>query len=81
MNVSVSPLLPPKNAAEHLALSTKALEKWRCQGTGPRYLKLGNRIRYRLEDLIEWMPTLRTSTISARNGSIFLDLRARPEGS
>ena len=63
MSVSFPLLLSPKDAAKHLALSEKALEKWRCQGTGPRFLKLGNRIRYKLDDLIEWAEqTARTST-------------------
>lgn len=32
-------------------LSPRTLERWRFQGTGPRYLKVGGRVVYRLEDI------------------------------
>jgi hypothetical protein len=32
-------------------LSPRTLERWRFQGTGPRYLKIGGRVVYRLEDI------------------------------
>ncbi len=32
-------------------LSPRTLERWRWLGEGPRYLKLGGRIVYRLEDI------------------------------
>ena len=32
-------------------LSPRTLERWRFQGTGPRYLKVGGRVVYRLEDV------------------------------
>lgn len=32
-------------------LSPRTLERWRLQGTGPRYLKVGGRVVYRLEDV------------------------------
>lgn len=42
------------DAAVHLGLSPRTLEKHRCYGTGPVYRKLGGRIVYRLEDLEAW---------------------------
>ena len=42
------------DAAVHLGLSPRTLEKHRCFGTGPVYRKLGGRIVYRLEDLDNW---------------------------
>lgn len=63
LNAELSPLLLPRDAAKHLGLSEKCLEKWRYRGTGPRYLKLGNRIRYTLKDLTAWAEqNARTST-------------------
>ncbi|WP_211232363.1 helix-turn-helix transcriptional regulator [Pseudomonas cremoricolorata] len=36
------------------AVSVRTLANWRSQGTGPKFVKLGGRIVYRLEDVIEW---------------------------
>jgi predicted site-specific integrase-resolvase len=44
--------------AEHLArrwaLSPRTLERWRGSGRGPKFLKLGGRIVYRLDDIYEY---------------------------
>jgi predicted site-specific integrase-resolvase len=32
-------------------LSPRTLERWRFQGTGPHYLRVGGRVVYRLEDV------------------------------
>jgi hypothetical protein len=37
--------------ARRWALSPRTLERWRCHGTGPSYLKIGGRVVYRLEDI------------------------------
>ena len=51
------------DAAVHLGLSPRTLEKHRCYGTGPVYHKLGGRIVYRCEDLDAWAEQgLRRST-------------------
>lgn len=34
-------------------ISPRTLERWRWLGEGPRYLKVGGRVIYRLEDIIE----------------------------
>lgn len=38
-------------AANHLGLAVSTLNKWRCLGGGPQYLKLGKAVRYRRTDL------------------------------
>lgn len=43
-----------QQAANHLLLSYKTLEKWRSLGVGPRFCKMGRRVRYRLVDLNDW---------------------------
>jgi len=35
-------------------LSPRTLERWRWLGEGPRYLKLGGRVLYRVEDVEEF---------------------------
>lgn len=44
------PLTTPQ-AALYLGLSKSTLECWRARGEGPRFLKLGRAVRYRVEDL------------------------------
>jgi hypothetical protein len=33
------------------SLSPRTLEGWRSSGSGPKYLKIGGRVVYRLEDI------------------------------
>lgn len=42
------------DAAIHLGLSPRTLEKHRCYGTGPTYRKLGGRVVYAIDDLEAW---------------------------
>jgi len=47
--------LKVNDAAEHLGLSASTLNKWRVEGKGPRFVKLGRAVVYRLSDLDEWL--------------------------
>lgn len=46
--------LKTPDAAIHLGLSARTLEKHRCFGTGPVFRKLGGRIVYAIDDLEAW---------------------------
>jgi len=37
--------------AERWKISYRTLERWRWSGGGPRFVKIGHRILYRLEDI------------------------------
>lgn len=37
--------------AERWRISPRTLERWRWLGQGPRYLKIGGRVVYRIEDI------------------------------
>jgi hypothetical protein len=37
--------------ADRWNISARTLERWRWLGVGPRYLKIGGRVVYRLEDI------------------------------
>lgn len=50
-----SPLLDAAAAAEFLGLSESTLAKLRLSGGGPQYCKLGRRVVYRRDDLLEWV--------------------------
>ena len=43
--------LTQNDLAERWSLSPRTLEQWRWRGVGPRYLKLGGHVVYRLEDV------------------------------
>jgi len=55
------------NAAGYIGVAEKTLAMWRCQGTGPRFIKRG-RVFYYKEDLDEWLgqATRVTSTAQAK---------------
>ena len=43
-------------AAKYLELSEATLKRWRSQGLGPKFFRLGQRkVRYRQDDLDEWL--------------------------
>jgi len=68
--------LPPRylrtpEAARFLGLSPRTLEKHRTYGTGPRYLKLGGRVVYAIEDLQAWAARgLKSSTSDPGVGTV-----------
>jgi hypothetical protein len=43
--------LNQKGLAERWQMSPRTLEQWRWQGKGPKFLKIGGRVVYRLEDI------------------------------
>jgi len=48
------------------SISPRTLERWRWLGQGPRYLKIGGRVVYRLEDIEAFeAQQVRTSTANA----------------
>lgn len=57
-------LLNEDEASKFLGFKNRTLQKWRCTGNGPKYVRAGGRtIRYRLDHLLEWVEErVRTST-------------------
>ncbi len=53
--------MDPKNAATYCGLSVKTLAMKRCDGTGPKFVKLG-RVFYYREDLDNWLRSARVSS-------------------
>lgn len=55
--------LHPDEAADRLGLRPYTLRQMRRRGDGPPYLRIGNRVRYRMVDLADWLTTqVRTTT-------------------
>lgn len=59
-------LLTTLEAAEALRLSPRTLERWRWEGVGPPYRKLGGAVRYSAADLEKFLSgAVRASTSNA----------------
>lgn len=50
----IGPAVSTREAARFLGFSCAALKKWRAKGTGPRFVRVGRSIRYRIGDLLDW---------------------------
>lgn len=65
VSILPAPFLDTRQAATLLQLSHRTLERWRLEGRGPAFLKLGagGAVRYRMADLEVWAEAqLRRST-------------------
>lgn len=58
-----------RDLAARWAITIKALQRWRCVGGGPRFTKIGSRVRYPLSEIEKYEAShLVTSTSEATNG-------------
>jgi len=48
-------LLNERQVADSCAISVLTLRKWRTEGRGPRYVKIGTLVRHRPEDVDAWI--------------------------
>jgi len=46
--------LSDKSLAKRWGISFRTLQRWRWKGTGPPYIKIGGRIRYRLDNITKF---------------------------
>ncbi len=66
---SASELLMKRDVSDRLHLSMRTRRNWRVRGEGPKFLKIGRLVRYRLSDVLAWEEaSLRCST-SDQGGS------------
>lgn len=49
------PVVDTMGAADYLGLHARTLDNWRSQGRGPRYVRVGRRIVYRIADLESYL--------------------------
>jgi hypothetical protein len=64
--------LKTPDAAVHLGLSPRTLEKHRCYGTGPIFRRLGGRVVYAIDELDAWAALgTRRSTSDPGSGTVF----------
>jgi predicted DNA-binding transcriptional regulator AlpA len=48
-------MLTQSECAEHLRLSERTLERFRVSGIGPKFVRMGKSVRYRLCDVEAWI--------------------------
>ncbi len=61
-----------EEAANYIGLSKKTLAGYRCDGVGPKFVKLGSRVFYKKSDLDSWIDSnsglMSTSQARLRKG-------------
>jgi len=64
------PILTQKQYCEISGKADSTVEQDRLYGRGPRFLRMGRSIRYRLDDVVAWLESLPryNSTTEADNG-------------
>lgn len=53
---------PPDSPELRVLGAVQTLARWRCQGTGPAYMKSGARVVYRGADVLAWLSARRVET-------------------
>lgn len=48
-------LLTETDISTHLRVSIACVRRWRLERRGPKFLKIGSLVRYRPEDVEEWI--------------------------
>ncbi len=48
-------ILTPQSLADLLGLSLRTVEDHRRKGTGPRFMRIGKHVRYRMSDVQLWL--------------------------
>ena len=51
----MSQMVNTGEAASHLGLQKSTLDKWRSEGCGPPFVRVGRLVMYRPEDLNDWI--------------------------
>lgn len=49
------PLASPADLTRVLGIPKNTQNDWRSKGRGPKFLKIGRAVRYRREEVIEWL--------------------------
>ena len=55
MSTEIAKLLDTAEAAVYLRLAKQTLAKWRSQGRGPSFVRLGGSVFYRLSELDQFI--------------------------
>lgn len=61
-------LMTPLDLSEYLGVPPGTLANWRYQGRGPAFVRVGRLVRYRADDVIEWIEDQMTGANSVSHG-------------
>jgi hypothetical protein len=61
-------LLNERETAKVMRVSVQLLRKWRADGTGPAYIKLGKCVRYSMDDLERYVSSRRSGAVGGDAG-------------
>lgn len=61
--------LETQPAAEYVGSAKKTLEKLRCHGGGPAYIKHGRKVVYQVSDLDAWVDRHRRTSTSGQTSA------------
>lgn len=53
-----------QQAANYLGMAVSTLNKWRCFGDGPVFIKMGRSVRYRVKDLNDYVENRQAESTS-----------------
>ncbi|CAG1020895.1 hypothetical protein MTYM_00612 [Methylococcales bacterium] len=68
--------LTQKQLAARWSISDASLERWRCDGIGPKFLKIQGHVRYRLVDIEEYEEScLLTVTVKKAGYSVIENMQ------
>lgn len=59
-------LIPPIELAPQIGVTTGCLAKWRLEGEGPAFHKIGNRVMYAERDVSDWLQKRRVRSTSEK---------------
>lgn len=69
MPENIGAVLTPAEAAERLRLAKQTLARWRTEGHGPPFLRVGGRIAYLVADLDRWLAERRHRSTAEPDGA------------
>ena len=57
------------DVAEREGVPENTVYQWNSRGVGPRYMRIGRHVRYRLSDVVEWENSRYADQAAERNGA------------
>lgn len=70
--------LTDAEVSSRVHISVQSLRRWRRLGTGPRWIRLGNSVRYPVDELTAWLVSAPSGGGIHKSGTAHTDVR--PEG-
>lgn len=64
MDGDLKEYLTPGEAGRFVGVAMQTLARWRCDGSGPQFIRVGRKIMYAVADLTAWMNARRVSSTS-----------------